>query len=211
MVREHFDASFEELRAKSNQLANTERTPENFDEVVATRVELDRLRDQATDARKGIVSRFEPPANDVVEPPRGNRHTTGIGKVGALVGAVLLAACALGIFALVQSFDPDFDLEIAETVETLTADTDCRWNIEATVQNNADEAVIIQSVQVVVNRTMMNAPPAQNIALAAGGTATVSLNLGLGPGQSCPATPDLLDHGNLILGLDNGISVSRGF
>ncbi|MDG1087328.1 MAG: hypothetical protein P8P20_06305 [Acidimicrobiales bacterium] len=34
---------------------------ENFDEIVEERVKLDRLRDEVTNGRKNIVSRYEPP------------------------------------------------------------------------------------------------------------------------------------------------------
>ncbi len=42
---------------------------ENFDEIVEERVKLDRLRDEVTNERKNIVSRYEPPAPDVVTAP----------------------------------------------------------------------------------------------------------------------------------------------
>lgn len=61
MVRENFDESFERLRDQSNHLADIERSKDNFDEIVEERVKLDRLRDEVTNERKNIVSRYEPP------------------------------------------------------------------------------------------------------------------------------------------------------
>jgi|GEM_PF-3688058 len=164
MVREQFDDAFERMRDQANKLAATERTTDNFDEIVAERVELDRLRNEVTDARKNVVSRFEPPAPDLVEPPRGPQHTKLIGKVGAAIAVALLAVAGFFAYSLVRNIGAGFPVYIGDVTETLDTSENCQWRI-----------------------------------------------WGLGRAQDCASSVDDVNHGNLILHLDNGITVSHGF
>jgi len=211
MVREQFDDAFERMRDQANKLAATERTTDNFDEIVAERVELDRLRHEVTDARKNVVSRFEPPAPDLVEPPRGPQHTKLIGKVGAAIAVALLAVAGFFAYSLVRNIGAGFPVYIGDVTETLDTSENCQWRIETIVRNDSNKRVRVERVETVLNRRFVGGLRGFFPDIPPGESAPLTATWGLGRAQDCASSVDDVNHGNLILHLDNGITVSHGF
>lgn len=211
MVRERFDESFERLRDQSNQHASVERSGENLDEVVASRVELDRRRAENTADRKQVVSRYEYPAPDVVLPARGYQHTRLFGKIAAGVAVCLIAVALFVGVSIVRTIGDGFPLELDEVVESVTTTDGCRWLVQATVRNGSDQTFRIESVETVLDRRMIQGTLiGDSPTLAPGDSATITADWNLETAGGCSAVDDI-DHGNLVLNLDNGSSVSRGF
>lgn len=209
MVRERFTESFEQLREQSNRLADVERSPENYDEIVAERIELDRLRKEATIARKGIVSRYEPPAPDVVEPYRGSTNTGRFGKAGAIVSCALIVGIALTAFFIVRDIGNGLAVELQEVSETIT--DDCTWRVDATVLNNSEAPIRVDRVETVLNRAFFGATITSKVEIPAGEARVVSASWPPGRTGGCVDSPADIDHGNLILHFEGGVSVTRGF
>jgi len=209
MVRDEFDDAFERMRDQSNRLADTERTADNFDEIVEERVELDRLRDEVTAARKNIVSRFEPPATDVVESPRGYTNTKLWGKVVAAGSVALLVAGGFFIYQIIDKETAQLPLEFTRMVESIDTSEGCTWRIDATLYNGSDESVQLERVDAILNRANQRARADRLPSILPGESAPLSLQWPqLEDGGRCATTPDDVSHGNIILRLDDGTSVS---
>lgn len=209
MVRERFDESFERLREQSNRLAATERSSQNFDEIVEQRVELDRRRDDVTAERKNIVSRFEPPAPDVVERPDVGASTKWFGKLVAVVSVAMIALAAILAFSIVRTIGDGFPLELQEVVETVDTTGGCRWRVEATIRNDSDTPIQVDYVQTVLDRDMIRGTMlADSPTIAPGASGTIVADWNVLNAGVCPAVDDI-GHGNLIITLVGGTTVSR--
>jgi len=209
MARERFDDAFERMRDQANRLAATERSTDNFDEIVEQRVELDRLRDEVTAERKHIVSRFEPPATEVVTPPRGYVHTRLFGKLAAGVSVVLLVVAGALFIRFVRDFDTTFPLAYSQVTESVVTDPGCRWLVEIELRNDSDEWVEIERVEAVLNRNVQRGVLIETPLLAPGETASMTASWNLLNAGGC-TTVDQVNHGNVIIHLANGRMVSRG-
>jgi len=208
MVRGRFNQAFERLREQSNRLANVERTPDNFDQIVAERVELDRLRKETTAARKDVVSRFEPPTPDVVEPPRGSSDVGLLGKVGAAVACLLIVGIVIAGFNLVRTVGRGYPLELVDVVESI--DQECAWRVQATIRNDGDRQIEIDSVKTVLDREYVGAERFAPFPLDAGQQATLDLVWQKGWLGGCLDNAEQIDHGNLIFTLTDD-EISRSF
>lgn len=211
-MRARFEDSFARLQTQSNRLAETDRSIENYDALVAERARLDELRDETREERKQIVSRFEPPAPDIQDDGYRSGDTRVVGKVGAAIGIVALVVAGWAAVRLVRVFDRNPAIEYLESVETVEPlnRSSCQWTVDVTVRNDTDTPLQIQRVETVLNQRMVGALQVAYEPLAPGETGRLNAVWNVERNGDCP-TPEQVDHGNLILRLGNRSTVSRAF
>lgn len=198
--RDDFDEAFEVQRDQSNVLANIDRSVENLDEIVAERIELDKRRSRTRQAKKRIVSRYEPPAPNHVEQPLGPQDTSRVGKIGAILACALTVVVGAVVwFGVIEPLQNPYPVEIdGVSNERVDPDAPCLWSFDVTVTNGFDVPLVVDRVDVVLNRRKVGGflEPAGPIAPGASGVVTASLRAGTA--NICP-TVDEIDHGRMTL------------
>ncbi|MEM7096327.1 MAG: hypothetical protein AAF567_25195 [Actinomycetota bacterium] len=145
VARERFEDSFDALRKRSNESASLDRDAIDFETLTADHLELVAARSEATAAKRGIVSRYEPPTPDYVEQPLGRQDTSTFGRIAAIVTAIAMAAAIpVGWFVYVSG-RPDVTATVVSSdvsVFERPSDQVCRLTMTVAF---ADAAVLYTS------------------------------------------------------------------
>jgi hypothetical protein len=203
-ARERFDDAYELLRTGFELTADRDRDEMSFEELVAEHETMEALRGDAHLAKKGIVSRFAPPAHEHVDVPVGIPDTSRTGKVFAAVSALAILGAVVAILVLVGRGD---GIEL-ERWDEVVSDTrvgegqQCVWTIRVGVMNTTDEAISVDRAFVVVDRARARVRVVSAPETIRPDTAATPIVFGtnvdrLGDGR-CPRA-DELNHGSLTI------------
>jgi len=141
-----------------------------------------------------VVQRFDYPVPDQVEPGLGveggmSRRTRVMASLGAV--AFIASVIAVGWLA-VRTVDRPVFVD-GEVIETLVAEPRCRWQLAIPIINTTDDSVVLEEIEIVMNREPHRLL-AERAPVAAGGTTVIEASLSARP---CPETTDDIDHGSI--------------
>jgi len=196
-LRQYADA-YEQLQTASNTHAAIDRSTENFDEIVGSRIHLDGKRDRARAERKGVVSRYEPPALDVVT-ERGSYPATKFTIAVAAFSIVLffgaLVWIILGIKAAAR---PDISIELGEPI-SITTERPCTMTVPVELTNSSDTSYTTRLVARRVNGQTVNlGMPSAEVAPNSVETFDVSFAVEVNDDGECP-TLDTVDEQTILV------------
>lgn len=199
MTRDEFDDTYEQLQQASNRHAEIGNDPEQWDQLTASRAELDAARNANTSARRSIVRRRDYATPDHVQPGLGieggmSRRTRLMAGLGAIV---FLGSVASVAWLAVRTVDRPVFID-GPVTELLVTDPGCSWLLAVPVTNSTNDVIRIEPSNLIVNQGTYRLVTEQST-IGPNTTLVVQATVNLEPWPPCPATIDEIDHGSMLL------------